>query len=298
LTQYCAIVLGVSVFKLKPFKAKKIWGYENWLVSTHEAGESMIETPEANCTLTLKNAIGGAYPLIVKVIQADETLSVQVHPNDEYAARENSLGKEECWFVLDAKQNVELVAGIKTGLSKEDVREAFAAGRFESVLNRTRVERGGFLYIPAGLCHAIGSGIRLLEVQQSSDITYRFYDWGRGRELHLEKAFDVLETSAARFVANFAGRFVSPHFSLERLEIPPQGALTHNGTTRGGNELICESGTVLFVLEGNGVIEQIKTSGSGANSSVSVTLEDAVFFLQDEIVTARGAMSLMKINPR
>ena len=291
------------MLKLKPLVSKKIWGYENWLVSTHEAGQSTVDERGGS---TLKDAIGGNYPLIVKVIQADETLSVQVHPDDAYAARENSLGKCECWFVLDARQDAELVAGIKRGLTKSDVRAALEQDRLKAVLHKARVQRGNFLYIPAGLCHAIGGGMRLLEVQQSSDITYRFYDWGRGRELHVEKAFDVLETQEARIVEDFTGQHIFPHFSLERIEVPPPNAIAHNKTPLAERRITCESGTVLFVIEGSGVVAQLDSAAQKkhnancsyeAATSVHIAEEDVLFFARDKIVTARGAMSIMKINP-
>ena len=141
------------------------------------------------------------FPLLLKLIDAREKLSVQVHPDDAYAAaRENGkLGKNEAWLVLDTpRRGGELVYGIRPGTSLAALREASEAGSaVEPLLNRVIVHPGDVCYIPAGCVHAVGAGILLYEIQQSSDLTYRFYDWGRvdekgkPRQLHLDKALDV-----------------------------------------------------------------------------------------------------------
>ena len=147
------------------------------------------------------------FPLLLKLIDVRERLSVQVHPNDAYAAaRENGkLGKTEAWLVLDTPpEGGELIYGVRPGVSLQEMREACEAGsEVEKLLNRVRVNPGDVCYIPAGCVHAVGEGVLLYEIQQSSDITYRFYDWGRvdengnSRELHLEKALDVADLRCA-----------------------------------------------------------------------------------------------------
>ena len=144
------------------------------------------------------------FPLLLKLLDAKDTLSVQVHPDDEYAARvENKLGKTEAWHILFAAPGAELVYGVKAGATKEALMEASLAGaQVETLLRRVKVKAGETYYIPAGMVHAIGKGIILYEIQQSSDVTYRFYDWerkdekGNKRELHLQKAVDVTDVSA------------------------------------------------------------------------------------------------------
>jgi len=141
------------------------------------------------------------FPLLLKLMDARDWLSVQVHPGDEYAsARENGkTGKTEAWLILDTpKSGGELVYGIRPGTTLAELREASEAGSaVEPLLNRVRVHPGDVCYIPAGCVHAIGAGNVLYEIQQSSDLTYRFYDWdrtyeqGKRRELHLDKALDV-----------------------------------------------------------------------------------------------------------
>ena len=138
-------------------------------------------------------------PLLVKLLDARQDLSVQVHPDNDYAARvEQKLGKTEAWIVLQAEPCARLVYGIRPGYDLAALRELCRKGSaVEEALNNVPVKPGDVLYIPSGTVHAIGAGIMLYEIQQSSDVTYRFYDWnrrdknGKGRELHLDKALDV-----------------------------------------------------------------------------------------------------------
>ena len=140
------------------------------------------------------------FPLQLKLIDAKEQLSVQVHPDDAYAAaRENGKpGKNEAWLILETPEDGgDLVYGIRPGTTKQELRNACRKGEPEPLLNRVRVRPGDVCYIPAGCVHSIGAGIVLYEVQDASDVAYRFYDWdrtdghGKKRELHLEKALDV-----------------------------------------------------------------------------------------------------------
>lgn len=145
------------------------------------------------------------FPLLLKFISARERLSVQVHPNDSYAGEHENgkLGKTEAWVVLSCKPGAQLVYGIREGVTTAGLRDACAAGgeAVESCLRFIDVKPGDVLYIPAGTVHAIGEDILILEIQQSSDVTYRFWDWGRldkdgnPRELHVKKGLDVTDTS-------------------------------------------------------------------------------------------------------
>ncbi len=147
-----------------------------------------------------------AFPLLLKIIDAREALSVQVHPDDAYAHDHEGgkLGKTEAWLILDAPEGAELVYGILPGTDLGTLKKACEQGAaVEPLLRRVKVKPGDVCYIPAGCVHAIGAGIMLYEIQQSSDITYRFYDWnrldknGKGRELHLKQALDVTDLSLA-----------------------------------------------------------------------------------------------------
>jgi mannose-6-phosphate isomerase len=131
-------------------------------------------------------------PLLLKFIFTTERLSVQVHPEDDYAARiENSAGKTEMWHILRADPGSAIALGFKEPLTPERLKEASRTGEIEHLLNWVTVQQGETYFVCAGMVHAIGAGIALAEIQQFSDITYRLFDFGRPRELHLNKAADV-----------------------------------------------------------------------------------------------------------
>jgi mannose-6-phosphate isomerase len=131
-------------------------------------------------------------PVLVKLLFTSEDLSVQVHPDDEYARiHENSRGKTEMWHILRADPGARIAVGVKEPLSRERLRAASADGEIVDLLNWTAVTPGETYFIPAGTIHAIGGGIALCEVQQYSDVTYRLYDYGRDRELHLDRGVEV-----------------------------------------------------------------------------------------------------------
>lgn len=135
-----------------------------------------------------------AEDLLVKYIFTSEKLSVQVHPSDAQAQQSGMpRGKEECWLVIDAQPGATLGIGTRTPLSPERLRETSLSGEIEELIDWKPARAGDFFYIPAGTVHAIGAGICLVEVQQNADATYRLYDYGRPRELHLEDAMRVAE---------------------------------------------------------------------------------------------------------
>lgn len=140
------------------------------------------------------------FPLLVKMLDANDDLSVQVHPNDKYAMLNESggSGKTECWYIIDSTPGAEIIMD-HTAKDKGEFAELVRENRWDELLVRVPVKAGDFFFIPSGAVHALGKGILLLEVQQSSDITYRIYDYdrigldGNKRELHLEKAIDVIQ---------------------------------------------------------------------------------------------------------
>lgn len=145
---------------------------------------------------------GNEFPLLIKFIDSAEDLSIQVHPDDVMASeRHNGKGKTEMWYILDADPDATLIAGFNRPLDKASYLEYFNSGRLEEVLNKEKVSAGDVFYIPAGRIHTIGKGILLAEIQQTSDITYRIYDFDRKdahgnlRELHTEQAQDALDYS-------------------------------------------------------------------------------------------------------
>jgi mannose-6-phosphate isomerase len=132
---------------------------------------------------------GADLPLLAKYIFTSERLSIQVHPDNEQArARGLPHGKSECWYVLDAEPGAVIGLGLTREVSPEELRAAALDGSIEGLLDWKPVRGGDFFYVPAGMIHAIGGGLTLLEFQQNSDVTYRLYDYGRPRELHLDEA--------------------------------------------------------------------------------------------------------------
>lgn len=144
--------------------------------------------------------VNSEFPLLIKLIDANDNLSVQVHPDDIFAqeVEKYNFGKTEIWYILDAPKDSFLILGIKDNISKEDFKNAVDENNIESCLNKLYVKKGDVVNIPAGLVHAITKGVVLAEIQQNSDITYRIYDYnrkgidGKPRELHIDKALDVI----------------------------------------------------------------------------------------------------------
>ena len=183
---------------------------EGWMLSCHKDGENTIANGEfAGKTLTEvvktnpdflgENGNKFEYfPILIKLIDAKNDLSVQVHPDNEYAMRvEKEYGKTECWYILDCDEGAELIYGFNREISSEEFKEKIADNTFLETVNKVKVKKGDLFFIEAGTLHAIGSGILLAEIQQNSNTTYRVYDYGRvgadgkPRELHVEKAIDV-----------------------------------------------------------------------------------------------------------
>lgn len=135
---------------------------------------------------------GADLPLLVKYIFTDERLSIQVHPNDEQArARGLPGGKTECWYILEAEPGATLGLGLKRKVAEEELGDAALDGSIEELIEWRPVRAGDFYFVPSGIIHAIGGGLSLLEFQQNANVTYRLYDYGRPRELHLEDALAV-----------------------------------------------------------------------------------------------------------
>lgn len=188
---------------------------ESWEIAAHEDGDSVVTNGRfAGQPLTAVYAalgldlIGhnnawaqerGKFPLLVKLLDAHDKLSVQVHPDDEYAlAHEgNELGKTEMWVVLHAEPDARVILGVRAGTTAADFRKAIAAGALEQHLHSVPIATGDFVCVPSGTVHAILGGALIAEIQQNSNTTYRVYDWNRnqggsGRPLHVDKALDVI----------------------------------------------------------------------------------------------------------
>lgn len=269
------------MIKLNPIESKKIWGYELWLASTHPNG--LQEDFKAACK--------GEHPLLVKIIQANDTLSIQVHPDDDWAVKlegSGNRGKTECWYVLDAADDAKLVYGIKKGYTNEVLAKAIQSNDLEKYLEFVNVKKGDFIYIPAGTVHAIGSGLRLLEVQQSCDLTYRLYDWGRGREVHIEKGLSVIKYEDMMPVAPFAGEFDCKYFSLETVNV------------KGGWSILATNGNepkdvqLLYVISSQKAV--IKTGKDKFPTTINA--EEIYAILPGEKITIEGTAQIMRIRAK
>ncbi|AJA47534.1 mannose-6-phosphate isomerase ManA [Clostridium pasteurianum DSM 525 = ATCC 6013] len=177
---------------------------ESWDIACHEHGMSIVSNGKyKNLTLGKLIELEGEkilgdkidknkFPLLIKLINAKDKLSVQVHPDDKYARRvEGELGKTEIWYVVEAFEGANLVVGTKD-CTQEQFKSAISNGDFDKYLNKVNVKKGEVYFVKSGLVHAIGQGVIIAEIQQNSDTTYRVYDYNRGRELHIDKAMDVI----------------------------------------------------------------------------------------------------------
>ena len=244
---------------------------ESWEVSAHENGQSRIRSGFLEGK-TLKEAVSmypseilgyqvarethGQFPLLVKIIDASDDLSIQVHPNDEQALRiegPSGRGKTEMWYIVDAEPDAQLIYGLKKDMTEEAFAKAIADGSLEDYVNYVPVKRGDTFFIPAGTLHAIGSGIVLAEIQQSSDTTYRVYDYGRvgldgnPRPLHVEKALQVtnLFSSKGNEYSNIEEGVVCDFFQVYRRNL------------RGIQEIAVslDHFQIIMILEGSGKID-------------------------------------------
>ena len=221
---------------------------------------------------------GRALPLLVKYIFTAEKLSVQVHPDDRQAqARGEGNGKSECWYILDAEPGAVIGLGLREAVDAETLRKAALDGSIEQLMDWKPARAGDFFHVPPGTVHAIGAGVSLIEVQQNSDVTYRLYDYGRPRELHLEEALAVAsplpypEEQAARVQRGRCRTLVTcPHFQLEyighggpvermrereRWVLPLRGTAAAAGEkARVGECMLVAPGATLDVSEGGAVL--------------------------------------------
>jgi len=203
-------------FAFQTYYRPMLWGCEKWILSAYPQMEStVINGPYAGLTLTqllaqqgeqimgkhLWQRYGTQFPLLFKFIEADQPLSIQVHPSDALAQQQGQgqVGKTEMWYVLPCEKNAYLLSGLKNTLTPETYKAHVADHSIVDDLARYELQEGDCFFLPAGRIHAIGSGCRLLEIQQSSDLTYRIYDYdrrdahGHPRELHTELAAEAID---------------------------------------------------------------------------------------------------------
>ena len=215
-----------STYKVRPEFVGRVWGKTDlrpWygVHGGEKIGEAWLTG--AGCVREDTGERLGEYPLLVKMLFPDDKLSVQVHPDDAQAkARGHARGKTECWYVLEAEAGAVVACGLRAGVTVARLREAIAGGTAEEVLEMVPVVAGDMVFVDAGTVHAIGPGVTLLEVQQTCDVTYRLYDYGRARELHLEAGLGVVKTVtragkvAPREIDGFVRLIESEYFVVDR----------------------------------------------------------------------------------
>ncbi len=250
---------------------------EAWVLSTHKDGQSIVDggvlsgksLTEAvgilgEKALGKKAAAFEMFPQMLKIIDAEQSLSIQVHPSDEYALRnEGQYGKTEMWYILDAKEGAGIYYGVKKDCTKEELKTAIDDNKIEDVLRFVPCKKGESYFIPSGTIHAIGAGLLIAEVQQNSNVTYRVYDFGRvgadgkPRELHTEKALKVSNLSpmvdekekTAEKIEGGTKTLLSSceYFEAVKLDINGQYKFTPN------DSFVC-----VFIIEGQGEIDGMK----------------------------------------
>ncbi|HME58413.1 MAG TPA: type I phosphomannose isomerase catalytic subunit [Terracidiphilus sp.] len=318
-------------FRLTPWFAERVWGFrdlhpwydwvagddkpigEAWLTGDQcvvatgvRAGKTLgalfSEAPEfllgKTAPCSAEAAVRCTSPLLIKVLFVKEKLSVQVHPDDALAQKFGEpCGKTECWYVLEAEPGAQVACGLKPGITLDDVKAGIETGTLESRLNMLNVASGEVIFIDAGTVHAIWPGSILLETQQNCDLTYRMYDYGRGRELHIEKALQAtrLKTRSGKIPPRTLDErtilMEGYYFSVER--IPVSGSRT-SASLRGEAELA--SGLqYLFVAGGAARITgpgleplELPMGGIAAVPAASPQFE----------VEDSGGLNLIRITPR
>jgi mannose-6-phosphate isomerase len=200
--------------KFKPILKERVWGGEVWQISGIEGETSLVsngflkensinelvETYLGELTGdAIYESFGNVFPILVKILQINDPLSLQLHPSDEISMeRHDSYGKTECWYILEAKPSAKIYLGLSKDLTPQEFYDHCNNDSVEGILNVITPKRGDFIYIEPGTLHAATGGITVAEIQQVSDVTYRVYDWGRehnpetAREMHLDLAIDCI----------------------------------------------------------------------------------------------------------
>ncbi len=310
----------IAPFKLTPYFQTRVWGFDDlrpwfdfqgapgepigevWLtgakctVATGPlAGQNFADAVRANAPRILGPVFAseGEYPLLIKILFPREKLSVQVHPDDVLAQKKGEpRGKTECWYALEAKPDAKVTLGFKPGVTPEQVRAAVADNSMEELLGWLPLHTGDMVYVDAGTVHAIWPGSVILETQQTSDTTYRLYDYGRPRELHVEQSLEAMrvETGAGKVerTPGTRGETVvvdQQYFRVERWESDAAG-LSAAAREDGGPQL-------LFVAGGT-----LRVEGESFEPFTLGRCELAVVPANTPPWEARGEAEVMRIVPR
>jgi len=224
-----------------PICVERVWGHDDlkklfncnkpepvgeiWILSGYPGHETKLlknGKEEVKINEFTKEQFGTKiprFPLLIKLLKAKRWLSIQVHPDDDYAIKEENepWGKNEAWYFLECEQGARIINGINVE-SKSMMSKIVEKNEFEKVLNYAEIFEDGFIYLKAGIVHALGPGALTLEVQQTSDLTYRLYDWGSDRELHIKKALEVIDyKNPIAEVVKLEDTFSAPYFKVTKI---------------------------------------------------------------------------------
>ena len=254
----------------KPIIKNLIWGSESWDISCREKDMGVIENGSLSgmsfidvinsdkaSLLGQKFINTDVFPLLVKIIDAKKNLSIQVHPDDIYAQKIENVpyGKNESWYIREPGPGF-LIIGLNSGVTKEMLKEALNNGTAEDCFNKLPIKKGDLIHIEAGLSHAITGGVKLLEIQQNSDTTYRVYDYnrlgddGKPRELHVDKALDVINFDLEPRE--------NTYYSCEKLVVSDSLKQQTNGS--GFFIFTCVKGCAEFVTNGEKTVVPVERS--------------------------------------
>ena len=267
---------------------------EAWVISAHENGPSIVMNGELQGESLLdvwrnypqlfgSETTDSDFPLLVKILDANDQLSVQVHPDDRYAKElaQKPYGKTECWYILDCEEGAEIIIGHQAQ-SREEFQQLVSEGEWQKLFQSIKVKKGDFVYVPSGTLHSIGKGIVILETQQSSDITFRLYDYdrvdpeGKKRELHLEEAMTVMTCPHQQVMQDNLKQQLN---NLESTRLIEGEYFTVYHWMLGGKvEVPLTTGFLLVsVINGSGQIvteESVSTVKKGDNFIVPATIGD------------------------
>jgi len=311
--------------KFKPIYKQVIWGGtklnnfaskkgnvpencgESWEISTIESNVSIVENGflKGNSLLEILEIymgdlvgewvysyFGNEFPLLIKFIDANDDLSVQVHPNDEQAlSKHNSYGKTEMWYIINAEENAELISGFSKNTNSNEVNELINSGDLKTILNYEKVNEDDVFFIPAGRVHAIGKGIVLAEIQQSSNITYRLYDWnrkdinGNKRELHVNDALEVLDFNATINAKTEYKSATNLPVNIAKCEYFSVNIIQFSGSSVARDLTLLDTFIILMGIKGTCIIEMDNTYKEKLNEGESILIPacaENIVFIPDK----------------
>ena len=223
---------------------------EAWMLAAHKDGSSIIANGKY-AGKTFREYLGHKdFPILIKFLDVQDNLSVQVHPSDDYAQKfEGQLGKHEFWYILDAAPDAFIYRGLNRNVTKEEFVARIKENTLEEILQKVPVKKGDSFFIPAGTIHSTGKGILLAEVQRNSNVTYRIYDYGRKRELHIDKALDVADLKPFdNGSENYPHLVACEYFTVDKINL--DGKIT----SRIEGNVMAESFLSVLILDGYGKI--------------------------------------------